>query len=278
MSPPDWHAPAAVLARYLDEPEALDEPTAASLEQHLLACPACRHAAAELGDRELVAASWARVADIVDRPRASATERVLRAIGSRDDHARLVAATPVLRTTTAVLALGLAAVAAIVARVGGTDGPFLVLAPVAPLAAVALAFAAGADPAGEVAVVTPVHGAGLVLRRAGAVLGATCVLLGLASAALPEPGLAALAWALPALACALGSLALATWWRIEAVAATVAATWVVGLTVLRVMSGSVGDTFVFRPPGQAVAVLATAVAAYGLVARREQLGSVASWR
>ena len=72
-----WHAPSDTLARFARRPESLDEVTASSIEQHLIGCPECRAAVAGAADPMLLRHSWDEVADVIDRPAHTLTERVL---------------------------------------------------------------------------------------------------------------------------------------------------------------------------------------------------------
>ena len=273
MNPPTWHAPTPLLTRYVAAPEELDEATAASVEQHLLACATCRAGAAAAADHDALEVSWALVADRIDRPPASLAERVLRLLGVRADHARLVAATPALRFSTVVAVVAIAVGLAVMARASDADGPYLTVAPLLPLLVVAMVFAGGGEPGGEVGLATPVHGAGLLLRRAAAVLIPTFVVLGLATVVLPTVGVVSLAWVLPALALVLGSLAVGTWWPVERTAAAAAAGWVVLVSAAQVVEGGqrVAQLAAFGPPGQLAALLAAVVAGAVLLARWDHL-------
>lgn len=270
-----WHAPPDVLARYARTPEALDEVTAASVEQHLLACAECRSGVAQAA-APVASASWAAIADVIDRPRASIVERLLARFGLPDHLARVIGATPGLRvawvTTIAVLGLGAAAIA----RDTGSSAVFLAIAPLLPLGSVLLTFLPAEEPGGEAAAATPLHGAGVAIRRTVAALVPTFLALGLASAALPRLTEAA-AWLLPGLALAAGVLLLATYLRPVLAATTLTAGWVGLLTAVRVVEGrhlALVDTVVFEPTGQLVA-LALAVLAAGLVhLRRDHFSTV----
>ena len=186
----------------------------------------------------LAATSWAAIADRIDRPRPTLLERFLRRLGIGSGTGRLLAATPALQLAGLAAVAAVALAAGMLSRTVGANGLFLVLAPLVPLAAVAASFAPAADPAGEAGVGTPLHGAGLVLRRAGAVLAVTFGLLGVAALALPDLGPAAAAWVLPALALTLGSLALGTWLRVEVA---------VGHARRRLAGDGVGAVVVRRP-------------------------------
>ncbi|MDQ1490465.1 MAG: hypothetical protein QOJ23_2979, partial [Actinomycetota bacterium] len=164
-----------------------------------------------------------------------------------------------------------------VSRTADAEGPFLVFAPLLPLAAVALSFTAAADPAGEAGVGTPLHGAGLVMRRAAAVLAVTLGLLAGAALALPDLGPAAAAWVLPALALALGALALGTWMRAEVAVAALAGAWLLTVWSLWWLAGhdvAVAESATFAAAGQTAALAAVAVSAAVLFARRDRFATL----
>ena len=249
-----WHAPEAVLNRYAARPETLDELTALSLEAHLLSCAQCRAGVAAAADPSFVAASWDEVADEIDRSRWTLAERVL-GLFVPDHLARVVAATPALRLSWLCAVVTIVAAAVLLAREVGTSTPFLALAPLIPLAGVGLSFAAVADPAGEVALSTPLFGTGLLLRRAATVLAMAIVVLSLGTLALPEYELRHVGWLLPALALTFGALALATWFAPMTATAVAGASWVlvVEAAAFGFTSGaSFADSGLFSAVGQLV--------------------------
>jgi hypothetical protein len=277
--PTEWHASADIVERFATDPRTLDSVVASSLEAHLLQCAACRQAVHDAADaeRQALAASWDRVADRIDRPKRSLVERLLERLGISGGVARLVAATPALRLTGLAAVLVVAAAAVLAARSTDAIGPFLVVAPLAPLGAVAAAFAATADPAGEAGVATPLHGAGLALRRATAVLTTTFVVLAVASLALPVLDLEVAAWIFPGLALSLGALALGTRWRPEVAAGVLGGGWVLAVMAAELLARTrtpVAETAVFEPIGQLVAVALSIAAAAVLVARRDMYATV----
>lgn len=272
-----WHAPPSLLARFAGDPAALDDATASSLEGHLVACSACRMGLVSATAGSVLAASWEAVADRVDRPRRSVVERALERLGMRGGLARLVGATPALQVAGLGLIAVMAVAAAVVSRSVDARGPFLALAPLVPLAGVAATFAAAADPAGEAGVATPLHGAGLALRRAALVVGSTFALLGLAGLAVPGLGLESAAWMLPALALALGSLALGTWWRIEVCGAGLALAWVAAISWAWVAHSrhlDLGDTALFGTTGQLAALVAVLLATAVIAARSDRFATL----
>ena len=273
MTNTDWHAPLELLARFVDQPGAIDDTTASSIEAHLVVCSECRQQLTAAADPACTAASWDEIADRIDRPRPTPLERILAWFGMGHGFARLVAATPSLQAAGLFVITFLAAAAAVVSRIAGAEGPFLVFAPLAPLGAVAASFAPLADPAGEAGVATPLHGAGLVVRRAVAVLIVTFVMLGVAALALPDLGPAAAAWVLPALALSLGTLALGTWLRVEMAVAVIAGGWLASMWSFWWAAGRANpivDSTIFTTAGQLTAFAATLAAVVVIVARRDR--------
>lgn len=143
-------------------------------------------------------------------PAASAAPRV-------GPTARLLwAAGPALRGAW-LLAVVLVAAGAVALAYGadftGARPVLLALAPVLPVAGVAVSYRGSADPLYEIAASTPGGGLRLLLTRTAAVLAVSLPLLTLAGAALPAsagaPGAAV--WLLPGLTLSLAVLALGTY-------------------------------------------------------------------
>jgi hypothetical protein len=275
-----WHAAPEILARFATTPEAVDDVTASSIEAHLLACDECRRTVAAAADPTAVAAEWDGIVDRIDRPRPALAERVL-ARFVPDHVARIVAATPALRLSwLAAVAVVVGAVVA-VARQTGNDTPFLLLAPLVPLAGVAVSFGPAPDPAGETALATPLHGAGLVLRRTAAVLATSAIVLVAGSLALPGLELRDAGWVLPAVGLTAGALAFSTWLAPTTAAALAAAAWLatVQTTVVADHVGrSVAEGPLFGPPGQLTFAVMAAIALAALRTRRARLSMLEARR
>ncbi|MFG2312813.1 zf-HC2 domain-containing protein [Streptomyces sp. NPDC048566] len=266
-----WHPPEEDLAAY--ERGTLAPPRLWSADTHLTACAPCRAALAALGDPAALDAGWERLDAELDAPRPGRVEALLVRIGVADHTARLLASAPVLRRSwlgavAAVLAMTVAAANAV--RAGATPTLFLALAPLLPLAGVALSYGPRLDPTYEMAVVSPLHGFRLLMIRTVAVLTVGLGLNGAATLALPSYGLRALAWLLPALALTASGLALAS--RIGPVLAPalVAGGWVAVLAVAGASTASGGTLAPFTPAGQAVAGAVAVLAAALLYLARER--------
>jgi hypothetical protein len=270
--PGAWHGPAELLQRFARTPEGLDDVAAASLEEHLISCSRCRVAVAGYADQAATAAGWAEVADRVDQPRALVLERLLGRIAPA--HAlRVVAATPALRLSWAAGVLAVIAATVASAHSTGSDGVFLVVAPFVALAGVAVCFLPGAEPAGEAAVATPMHGAGLLLLRTAAVLGAALAALGAGALALPGLHATDAAWILPALAVSLTALALCTRFAAHTAAGLSGLAWLaaVQVAVMAQRSAALPATFLFTPRAQIVFALIALTAAAVVAVRRADL-------
>ena len=222
-----WHLDDDLLDGYA-EGRPMTPALTASVEAHLERCSACQTRLVPLADVGRLDAVGADVVDAVDAPPLSHVERLLVGLGVAPDTARLLAVTPSLQlswlTGTAIaLTLALA-----VAHSGDRGvALFLALAPVLPVAGVAVAFSARTDPLHEVAVAAPYSSYRLLLVRSAAVLAATLVLAVLAAALLPSSPWVAAGWLLPALALSCSCLALAA--RVDPVvsSAGLSASWLV---------------------------------------------------
>ena len=258
-----WHVPEEDLRAYARGE--LAAPVLWSADAHLGACAACRGVLAEVSDPAALDAGWERLDAELDAPRAGVLESLLVRAGVAGHTARLLAAAPVLRRSwlgAVVVVLLLSVGAGHVPHSGEFPTLFLALAPLLPLAGVALSYGPALDPTYEMAVVAPMHGFRLLMIRTVAVLGVVLGLNGLATLALPEYGLRALAWLLPALALTATGLALTP--RLGPVLAPSLAggAWV-GLLALAeaLRAGPEVPLAPFTVAGQGVAALVTALAA-----------------
>ncbi|MER5753166.1 zf-HC2 domain-containing protein [Streptomyces sp. NPDC002088] len=266
-----WHVPEDDLRAYVQGE--LDTPRLWSADTHLAACADCRALLAQVGDPVALDAGWERLDAELDAPRRGFVESLLVRIGVADHTARLLAATPVLRRSW--LASVVLLLVMTVGAVYTADSPtmFLALAPLLPLAGVALSFGPVLDPTYEMAVVAPLHGFRLLLTRTVAVLAVGLALNGLATLALPSYGLAALAWLLPALALTATGLALTA--RLGPVLAPVlvGGAWTALLLAAEASRHGSGTLAPFTAAGQGIAAGVAALAAGLLYAARDRFDS-----
>jgi hypothetical protein len=244
---------------------------AASVEQHLLRCEACR--ALLPVDRPRLDAVWSEVVERVLEPRRSLLERLLGRLGLDEGTSRLVAATPSLRgawLTGVVVVLCLAVMAAHSDENG--VAVFMALAPVLPVAGVALVFGPKADPAHEIVAATPYSALHLLAVRTAFVVGTTMVPAALLSPFLPGGGLIALAWLVPALALTGATLILATWLAPHVAAVGLGAAWV--SVVLPGLAHHRDPLLAAHPAVQLLSVAALAASALVLLTHRHELPEI----
>ena len=180
-----WHLDDDLLDGYA-EGRAMTPALTASVEAHLERCPHCQARLAPSVDVSRLDAVWADVVDAVDAPAPSPLERLLTRLGVAPDTARLLAVTPSLQLSW-VTGTAIALCLALLVAHSGERGValFLALAPVLPVAGVAVAFGPRSDPLHEVALAAPYSSYRLLLVRSAAVLAATLVLAVPAAALLP---------------------------------------------------------------------------------------------
>ncbi|MFD8168206.1 zf-HC2 domain-containing protein [Streptomyces cellulosae] len=262
-----WHVPEDDLRAYARG--GLEAPALWSADTHLTACAHCRAVLAGLGDTVALDDGWERLDAELDAPRPGLLESLLR-LGVRDHTARLLAATPALRRSwlgavSAVLLLTVAVTA------GRRPTLFLALAPLLPLAGVALSYGPRMDPTYEMAVVAPMHGFRLLMIRTVAALTAGLGLNGLATLALPGYGLLALSWLLPALALTATALALSARLGPVLAPALTGGGWAALLvTADAVRSGTHETLAPFTAAGQGVSAAVAVLAAGLLVLLRDR--------
>lgn len=294
------HVPAGVLTRYVATGASLDTSHVDSagdawwwpVEVHLEHCPICRDRvrAAVVAEDSFLAADLRRVraelASIVAASRPGRTPafgslhlvrgRVRGMLRGRTLGWARWWATPVLLPRLGMTALVVAA-AVLLDVADRTAGRFpslvLLLAPVLPLLGVAAAWSRGLDPVYELVVGSPRAGLDLVLRRAAVVLAGVIPILGIAGWVV---GYSPARWLLPCLAFTVAALALGGFVGVQRAATVLAAGWAVvvvgpSLVVSRLPA-------VLAPGAWLGWMIATAVVAVVLVARRRAFAGMASGR
>jgi len=271
MTTTPWHLDETLAGRYAGG--TLGAVLTASVEQHLTACASCRALLTPHVDAPRLDAVWADVLERVERPRRSLLERGLSRSGVDDATARLVAAAPSLRgawVTGTTLVLALALVAAYVATNG--VGLYLALAPLMPMAGVALAYGPMSDPAHEMVAATPYSPLRLLALRTAFVVATTLAPAALAGLFLPGSPYLAVVWLLPALALTVGTVALSTRVAPHLAAAALAVAW---LTVsLRALAPRRDPLLATSSPVLLVCTVVLVAATAFLYARRRDLAEL----
>ena len=269
-----WHLDDATLRRYVERTDSLAE--GASAEQHLLSCAPCRarvNAAVDVID---FAAVWDRTRDVIEVPRPSVFERMLRAAGLPAHEARLVAVASAFRGVWLTGVAAILAFAALAAAMGHARGLwlFLAVAPIVPCLVVASSYDPWLDPALEPELVTPYPVLRLILLRTIAVLAfalPAVLLFGLVI-----PGETAFAWLLPAVGFVAVVLAASTWVSPLRAAIAVSSVWLAVVWLLAARTGS--PDALLQARGQA-AFLALAAASFVIfLLRLRRLRQLRPWR
>jgi hypothetical protein len=250
----DGHAGEDLLAEYAAG--TLQTVAVWSVEAHLTGCARCRSALSAHVDAGRLARNRSVLlvrAALGDRGR---MRRLLGRCGLPDHLLRLLGATPSLRRSWLLSVIGvLAVVAGEAAAVkygwipGGGPGrlagyrdpevlaPFLLLAPLLVLAAVAAAFLPMFDPGYRLAVAAPFSGFTLLLVRTLSALTAALVPVIAAAFVLPGPGWLPVALLLPSLALCAFAMAAATVMGPRAAAVTAGVLWAVPVLLLATAHG-----------------------------------------
>lgn len=277
MTDSAWHIPNDVMERFVLGPTRLDPATGSSVETHLVACRRCRDQLNTFVDRAWLETSWDRVADVVDRPRRTISERLLDRAGLASGPARLIAATPGLRVASIATVTALTVLAVLAARETHSIGPFLTIAPLVPLAAIGLTFSPVSDPIGEAGTATAMHGPRLTMIRVTAALATSLVVLVIGALATPHVGATAFLWAIPGLALALGSLAVGTWFPIERSVGGLAAIWLAAIGVawrLRGIDDPLSHAVLFTATGQLTLLALAALGGLVLATRIDRYSTL----
>lgn len=232
----EWHLDGVTAQRYAAG--AGGQVFAASVEAHLIACAGCRELLVRQVDRLRLDAIWDRVVERVDTPQPGLVVRLLCRLGLRPDTARLLSATPSLSRSW-LLAVVATLAFALIAAGSGPRGTllFLTLAPMLPVAGIAVAYGPGVDPIHEISAAAPYSGLRLLLLRSAAVVVTTTVLAGIAGLLLPDAGWIGAAWLLPALALTMLTIVLSVRFALVHAAVGVGVTWVVAVIAAQAAAG-----------------------------------------
>jgi hypothetical protein len=219
------HPSLAVIARYAGGGAGLDDAAVWSVEVHLETCPDCRARLAG-STVDSTQALLDRVAAEVDRGISAGPEpaRIRRPWSAA--HRRWLGWTlmPWLIMTVAVLGC-----AFLLERLTpSVPSLVLLLAPVAPLPGVAVAWTRRTDPAWELIAGTPAAGLTMLLRRTAVVLAVVIPALALAGIG---TGATTALWLLPCLACTAATIALGGLVGVRRAAIGVGAVWAAAVVV-----------------------------------------------
>lgn len=226
-----WHVDQDVLERY--QVGMLDRVASASLEAHVTSCRECRSMIST--DSEWIDDSWRRIADRVQPSGVSVVERVLCWVGVPQHLARVISVTPSLRPSWLLgvtITLVFAGIASQVALPGSID-MFLAVAPLVPVAGIAVAYGRLGDPAHEITAATAIDPLRLLLLRTAAVTAfafVVSVVFDVVFSSTSGTGL----WVLPALALTLATLALGAHVSMWLAGSISAGTWICLLALFRV--------------------------------------------
>lgn len=265
-----WHIEQRLLADYAQG--RTDVATASSVEQHVVGCGTCRSGLNDLVDDHLLVDVWDRILDAAQTPRPAPGERLLRRVGLTPGDALLLWAAPAFRAPWLAATLVTLAFATLAAVSSESRGLllFVLVAPLLPLAGVALAYGPDADPAYEATGATPYSALRLILLRSLAVLATTVPVTLLAGALLPGHPAIAVAWLAPAIAAVALTLCLSTWLGVTRAAVIVGLGWAVGAIAVA-GPGSTSPGLALHPSFIPVYVGLAAVSAVVLVLRGDHL-------
>jgi hypothetical protein len=223
------HPSPAVIARYTDREAELDEATVWSVEVHLEDCADCRAlvAGSTAGDsRALLDRIAAGVDQVIAAGPAPARRRHFSAARNRWLVWHLV---PWLTMTVAVLGCAVL----LQALAPGLPSLVSLLAPVAPLPGVAIAWSRRGDPAWELIAGTPAAGLAMLLRRTAAVLVVVVPALALAST---RTGVALALTLLPCLAFTAATIALGSLVGVRRAAVGLGTAWALAVVLPAVVT------------------------------------------
>ncbi|WP_213456616.1 hypothetical protein [Rhizomonospora bruguierae] len=237
-----------------------------SVDHHVAECRECIVTLAELTDTAELARGWARLDRSLDEPRPGRFERLLRLLGLHEDLARIAATTPALHASWLGTAAFIMVGALLITRYAPADVAglaFLTTFPVLPVVGAALSFGPSLDPTYELTLVSPIGRFPIILLRTLSVLITLIGIAGLGSLAMPQQGLAAVAWMAPSLALTLVTIALTVKLEPRVAGACTAAAWAVCVIAT---SNSDGTSVLLTVEGQ-LAVAGLVVVAGAAVVR-----------
>ena len=219
------------LEAYARSSETMLPVRAASVEQHLFSCTACRSAVSTATPVGFVQDSWTRVADVIDRP----PRRVVASVVDRSAPGPLRSA----GLGNPWAAVGMACVDDRTRRGRRVVQPRRRNGPPVPVDRSARrrcdrrreTFAPAGEPGGEASYATPVFGLGLILRRLVAALVPALIVLALLAMLVADLDVDSLVWLLPAVGLVSMTLALSTFVAIPVAAGGASTVWVAAVVL-----------------------------------------------
>lgn len=257
MTTSEWHVGAQVWQQYVAG--RLDFPAQSAVDTHVQECARCQRAAVTYVEAPVLDRAWKNISLEVARPPVSAVWRWLLRGGVPDGDLAILRASSGLYRPWVASILAAVACAFLTGSTGQQDRIFLLLAPLIPVLAIALAYDA-TDPMRELETSTPFSKLRMaLLRTSAALVVALPVTTGMG---LTVPGLRGLAfvWLLPGLCITVAMLLLLTWWTAWVAAGVVASGWAVAVALLTDTGSpgvvdSVGAQLVFAVVAVALAML-----------------------
>lgn len=214
-------------------------------------------------------AADAETGGVVLARREPIVDRTLIRLGVRDDVARIIAATPAVRSSWVAATLGVALFVAWGDRLEAhVLTAIAVLAPIVPVAGIAAAYGPWSDPMFDVTQASPSSGFRVLLLRSTAVLAVASLFVAVIAVVVPETGIDAVAWILPSLALCTASAMLSTFMPIARACVLVGAGWLV-LAIAVAVSGP--TSALFQGSAQLGFCLVTIGASLVLIRRRNHL-------
>jgi hypothetical protein len=253
-----------------------------SIEAHVMACALCRSDLSARADAQRLARNRSVLLVRLASGEDGLARRLLRRCGVPDYLVTLLAATPSLRRSWLLSVVGVLAVVTgevALVRHGFTTSvpggylaqdvlvPFVLLAPLLPLAGVVAAFIPLFDPAYRLAIAAPFSSLTLLLARAVSALAAALIPVTCAALLTPGPGWLPAAFLLPSLA--VCAIALAAGTVIGPLAAAIGAGTLWALPVLLLAESHLPLTIV-QWRGQAICAAALLTAVAVLLMRRDR--------
>lgn len=245
-----------------------------SVEQHVQHCAHCQGAVTELLP-ETLRSSWDDVLTAVEVPRPGRVQRILLRLGLSHSDSVIIASGPTLRIPWILGTIGVLCFVLLATVYADINAPglFLLVAPLIPLAGVAVAYGPAADPSYEAVLTSPYPMVRLALLRTVSVLTTSVPLVIGAGLLLPTSTVVAVAWLLPAAGFVAVVLTASNWVEPSYAAVAVGTSWFAAV----VWATRVGDpTAVLAPAALAIYLAMLAVAALTMLHRL--LGPTPSWR